>query len=142
MRSITLKGVTYRVREVPDVALALSKHGEDTSEGPFKGAILDEAKVIYLASNLSPREKASTLLHEWLHKVLPYLAEDEVLRIEDELFPVLWRLGYRLEGKKRNGKRVGGAQRGSGPEQGNTRLAQEHGSGGQGRRAGGHGPSD
>lgn len=38
---------------------------------------------------------SSTLLHEMLHEVLPFVDEDYIRNVEERLFPVLWRYGFR-----------------------------------------------
>lgn len=44
---------------------------------------------------MSRSENPSTLLHEMIHALAVYLEEDAVRSIEEGLFPVLWRRGFR-----------------------------------------------
>jgi hypothetical protein len=41
------------------------------------------------------KEYSKTLIHELLHEAMPYLDEDEVIRVENIIAKSLWEQGYR-----------------------------------------------
>ncbi len=93
VRSVTIGGTRYRVRRVRDLGRALAARGR-RPESDLLGILLPDPPEI-LVRRSTPEEEASTLLHELLHASDHGLSEARVVEIEDCLFPVLWRSGWR-----------------------------------------------
>lgn len=100
-----LAGKSWKIVVVDDISEYFREcHGEKHSlanEALF-GCADDETSTIALDGTQPQRFQASTLLHEMLHVALPNLSETKVRLLEEILFPVLWRDGWRpdLEGAK------------------------------------------
>ncbi len=94
MRSVTLGKVRYKVRVVKDAQRHRTKYAKIATSDALYGYLVDSTKTIVVESG-QPEQMASTALHEMLHVLLPYLDEAYVREVEDKLFPVLWRGGWR-----------------------------------------------
>jgi len=93
MRSVTLGKTRYKVRVVKDAQRHKAKAGFDS---PFElHGYLDKQRKRIVVREDEPEEMASTVLHEMLHALFPYLDEDAIAAAEESLAPVLWRHGFR-----------------------------------------------
>ena len=94
---VSIGGRRHKVLEVEDVRAEVDKRGYEAGSKGLHGACLLKQKTveILISSKLSDRQKASTLLHEVIHSILPDLPEEQVLRLERELFPFVWNRGFR-----------------------------------------------
>jgi len=65
---------------------------------------LDDLEIA-INPNQPAKEFASTFLHEVLHAIAPTLTEKRIRQIEDGLFPLLWKDGWRPSIMLRRGSR-------------------------------------
>lgn len=93
MRTVTLGNVRYKVRVVKDAQSHRRARGIATPD-KLHGYIDGERGDIVVEQS-DPETMSSTLLHEMLHEVLPFVDEDYIRNVEERLFPVLWRYGFR-----------------------------------------------
>lgn len=93
MRTVTLGSVRYKVRVVKDAQRHRRERGIATPDKLY-GYIDPERKDIVVEKS-DPKTMSTTMLHEMLHELLPFVDEDVIRSVEDRLFPVLWRHGFR-----------------------------------------------
>lgn len=93
MRSVTLGSTRYKVRVVKDAQRHRRARGVATPD-KLHGYIDGERQDI-VVEHSDPKTMSTTLLHEMLHEVLPFVDEDYIRSVEERLFPVLWRYGFR-----------------------------------------------
>lgn len=93
MRSVTLGTTRYKVRVVKDAQRHLARAGEPAPV-ELNGYLHKKRKEIVIEEQ-DERQMSTSLLHEMLHAVLPYLHEDAIRETEEKLFPVLRRHGFR-----------------------------------------------
>lgn len=74
----------------------LTKKLESNDTGRFNAT----DQVIELSEDISGELWLDTLLHECIHLLCPYLAEDEVRRIGTDLARISWECGVRPTKKK------------------------------------------
>lgn len=68
------------------------KLGREQATGQaFSKAFVPVGGRIEVEERLNGKESFATLLHEALHHALPTTHEDEILRIEKEVAPILWK---------------------------------------------------
>ena len=94
--TFTTNGLRYEIREVSNVLDEIRKmHGSKMGfRGELSGVTFHEDGLILIGRDQSRAQKAKTLLHEATHAVLPALSERNVLRLENDLYPVLRRCGF------------------------------------------------
>lgn len=93
MRSVTLGNVRYKVRVVKDAQRHRRARGIATPDKLY--GYIDAERQDIVVEKSDPRTMSTTMLHEMLHEVLPFVDEDYIRSIEERLFPVLWRHGFR-----------------------------------------------
>ena len=69
------------------------------------GECIPREHEITINPNQPSKDLASTFLHEVLHAADPALSEKRVRALEDALFPILWRDGWRPSILLRRGRR-------------------------------------
>lgn len=95
MRSVTVGRNRYRVRVVQDAQRhAARKDDELAHHGELRGYIDWKNREIIVERG-EPEMMASTLLHELLHEIFPFLDDDAITLAEAKLAPVVWRYGFR-----------------------------------------------
>ena len=97
MARVQIGGRPHRILEVDDVRAEVDKRGyEAGSKGLYGACLLKQDTVeILISAKLNDRQKATTLLHEVIHSIMPDLEENDVLKLERELFPFVWNRGFR-----------------------------------------------
>lgn len=95
----TLGKDRYTIRVVPDVVEYCRSVDGDEDEivksGEALHGYIDYKRKEIVLKDGPHRQKASTLLHEMLHKVFWFLTEDVIAKGEEELFEILWKQGWR-----------------------------------------------
>ena len=59
------------------------------------GLVEPGSDVIYVDTRIKDQELLATLIHEGTHILQPYLTEDAVIEIDEELSKMLWADGWR-----------------------------------------------
>lgn len=59
------------------------------------GLVEPGSDVIYVDPKVKDQDLLGTLIHEGTHILQPYLTEEAVIEIEEELSKMLWAEGYR-----------------------------------------------
>lgn len=98
-KSIKIKNKRFTLEEVPAPAEAvedLLKLGYAKPFADSVGLVNTVRSAIIIADSLKGKEKDSTIFHEILHIISPKMAEKDVLKFEQELFPILYRYGLRF----------------------------------------------
>lgn len=92
---VRLNGKTWKFRTVNRLSNKGNQKGHITrGECDDPDALGKEIRIL---SSLSGKEKLEIVLHESLHAVFWFLAEEVVARVAEDLANFLWRLGLRWE---------------------------------------------
>ena len=81
--------------------IVLANRDRGFHDDELEGITTYDTSTIYLARKLGVRQRSSVLLHEILHVIQPELSEQAVRKLERQLFPILWKGGWRPFQKKK-----------------------------------------
>ena len=99
-KSIKIKNKRFTIHEVPQPSEAVDDLIAIGYKKPYSDSLgllnLPNQKII-LKDTLKGQEKDATIFHELVHFVLPKLSELDVLKLERDLFPVLWKHNLRFK---------------------------------------------
>ena len=100
IRTATLGQQKWRIRRVCSIDRTVLERKRERRDGGYTAGLCDPTTwTLWIDAEQDEKRQAATLLHEIIHGIDPELSEARVLAIETDLFPVLWRTGWRPFGE-------------------------------------------